>query len=149
MILDKNLRYCSEQAITSAAASEDVLDMANLTYLAEGKPVYLVLDVTETFDDTGDDSTLTVSLEGATDAAFTTVAEADDLFTLDALTADDSKIISYPLGNNVGALNANSAFTRLKFTPTNGDLSAGKITAYLSDVPVGQFIAHKTNIEIK
>ena len=127
-ILDNKLKFSDQQAITAAAASTNVLDMGAARDLGTGTPLYVCLNVDETFDDTGDNTTYEVKLQTDDDEAFGSATDAQVLFTLAANLAAGSKKCM-PLAPGL----VNERYLRLYFTPTNGDASAGKVTAFLTD----------------
>lgn len=132
MITDQELTLSDAQAVTAAAASTNVVDLGRLftgnTYRDIGageKKAWLVLTVTETFDDSGDDSTVAIKMETDTDEAFGSAVDIWDIVTLAALTpAGTQKIYPLPSANW-------ERYARLYYTPGNGNLSAGKITAQI------------------
>lgn len=126
MILDGDLLFSEDQAVTAEADATNVIDLTNVRDVGVGEPLYIMLLVTETFDDTGDDSTLNVDLVTDNNAAMSSDAVVQDLVTLPALTAAGT-LYFFPLTPEI--LNAYERYITLHYTPANGNLSAGKITA--------------------
>lgn len=126
MLLDKQLMFSEDQAITAAADSTNVIDLSSVRDVGRGEELYIALTVTETFADSGSDSTLTVELQTDDNAAMSSEAIVQSLVTLAALTAAGTQLF-FRLPNE--ALVAYQRYLALKFTPNNGNLSAGKITA--------------------
>lgn len=132
MIMDANLRLSNAQAITAAANSDNTIDLGLAGRDAgNGKPLYLVTVVTTAFTDSGSDSTLTVSVQGDPTASIVPT-KTRDVFVIPALAAIGDTFISplHPLGA-VEALR----FMSLKYTPNNGNLTAGAVTSFLTEEP--------------
>lgn len=126
MILDADLLFSEDQAITSAADSENVIDLQAVRDIGVGEALYIFVAVTETFDDAGDDSTLKIDLVTDDNESLTSDSVVQTLVTLDALTAAGTiHYFRVPPEN----LNAYERYIGLAYTPANGNLSAGKITA--------------------
>lgn len=127
MILDQNLLFSDEQAITAAAGSTNTIDMgAALENVGVGnQDLYIFAVVTTAFTDAGSDSTLTVALES--DSTTTISPDATrDLFTFAALSPVGTLKYAKFDPNGAGEL---LRYHRLKYTPANGDLTTGSITA--------------------
>ncbi len=129
MILDSLLMFSDAQAVTSAAGSTNTIDTSEIRDLGTGTPLYVVVVVTTAMTDSGSDSTLTVALEGDSTDSFTPDATRS-LFIIPALSAAGATFIS-PL-HPAGAPEA-LRYLRLKYTPNDGDLSAGNFSAFLTD----------------
>lgn len=129
-IMDAENQFSDNQAVTAAAASENVIDLGIGRDIGVGDPdLYLVILVTETSDDAGDNSTLAVSLETDDNEAFASATKVADLITLPAnVAAGTQYVIPVP----TALLAAYERYIRLKYTPANGDLSAGKFSAFLT-----------------
>lgn len=134
MILDNTLVFSDSQAITATAASANVVDLG-----ATGTPwgssnavkrdigvaneIPIMLTVVQAFNNL---TSLTVSLEVATDAAFTTPVQVAQgpAIPLASLTAGTP--IGFPAEFPVGT---NLEFVRLKYTVVGTAPTTGKITA--------------------
>ena len=68
MLLDAENRFSNAQAVTSAAASTNHLDMSANNDVGTGCPLYIHLNVDTAFTDTGSNSTLDCYLQGDDDA---------------------------------------------------------------------------------
>lgn len=129
MFMDINLQFSDKQAITATAASTNLVDLGIARNIGVGDDLYLVLLVTTAFTDSGSDSTVTPSLETATDAAFTspvTVATYDVFAALAAVGA--SQIHKLKVGTAAGAY---LRYIRVKYTLANGNLTTGAITSFI------------------
>lgn len=144
MIIDTNLRFSNAQAITAAAQSTNVVDLHKASRDAgNGRPLFVVVVVTTAFTDAGSDSTLTVTLEGDSTAAMVP-AKSRDLFIIPALAAVGDTFIS-PLHPR-GAVEAYQ-FIDLKYTPNNGNLTTGAVTAFIVE-NVAAWAAYAKNYTI-
>lgn len=145
MILDANTRFSNAQAITAAANSTNVLDIGKAgRNPGTGKPLYVVVVVTVAFTDSGSDTTLTVTLEGDTTNAMVP-AKSRDLFIIPALAAVGDTFIA-PL-HPQGAVEAYQ-FLDLKYTPNNGSLTTGSVTAAIvEDVAAWTAFANNSTID--
>lgn len=130
MIHDAQLLFSDAQAITSAAGSTNTIDLtAAGRDIGTGRTMYIVAIVDVAFTDGSSDSTLTVALEGDSTTTITPDATRD-LFTFPALSAiGTTKIAALNPGGGPEAYQ----YIRLKYTPNNGDLTTGSITAFLTD----------------
>ncbi len=127
MKLDAELMFSEDQAVTAAAASTNVIDLCAIRDIGAGENLYIGVLVTETFDDTGDDSTLAVTLE--TDDA-DTFGSATTLATLTTFaTLTPAGTILY---RRINPDENYERFIRLYYTPAGGNLSAGKVTAFIA-----------------
>lgn len=130
MLIDRQLRFSNEQAVTADAASTDLIDLDAARDIGAGTPLWLVVVVTTTMDDTSDNSTCTVSVETDTAAAFSSATTTQTLEAFPAVSvAGTTRIVPLaPFGTA-------ERYMRLKYTMANGDLSAGKFTAFLTTDP--------------
>lgn len=133
MIMDANLRFSNAQDVTTAdPVSTNILDISKAARdPGTGKPLYLVTVVTTAFTDAGSNSTVTVSLRG--DSTDTITPDATrDVFIIPALAAEGDCFIAplHPKGNV-----EQYQYLQLKYTLTNGDLTTGKVTSFLTEEP--------------
>lgn len=143
MLIDAENRYSNAQAITSAVASANIIDHGIARDIGTGENLYLVAVVTTAFTDTGSNSTLTVTLETDNDEAFgSPTLAAQTLGTFGALSAIGATLIARL---QPGAVN--ERYSRLYYTPNNGDLSAGAITAFLTH-DIQKFVAYANGYTI-
>lgn len=132
MILDADLEFSNEQAITATANSTNVVDSAVVTDLGVNEPLYIVLTVTETFADSGSDSTVAVTLVTDDNAALSSTATVEAMVTFAALSAAGTQYtFKLPFETSV----AYQRYLALTYTLANGNLSAGKISAHMTTTP--------------
>lgn len=126
MIMDQELLFSDNQSITAEADATNVIDLETARNIGVGEDLYIALTVTETFDDGSDNSTLTVSLVTDDNEAMSSDATIQTLVVLPATCAAGTQ---YFFKLPVAVLEAYQRYITLHYTPANGDLSAGKITA--------------------
>lgn len=127
MIFDAQNLFSDAQAITAAAASTNIIDLGSARNIGVGENLYVGVTIDTTFADTGSNSTLTVALEGDSTTSFTPDG-TQTLFTIHALAAAGSKYFARINPDFA----SNYRYIRLYYTPNNGDLSAGAVTAFLT-----------------
>lgn len=128
MLIDRQNQFCSDQAVTAAARSTDVIDLTTVRDIGVGSNIWLHLVVTETMDDASDNSTLAVTLITDDNEAMSSAATIRTLVTIPAVTVAGTE---YKFRLEPGDAVAYQRYLGLYFTPANGDLSAGKFSAQL------------------
>lgn len=123
-MLDNELMFSENQAITATAASTNVIDMGAKREIAFGTPVPILAVVKEVFNNL---TSLKVAVE--TDSA-STFANAVELASTTVLAANLIKGAMIPLSYMPAG---NKGFVRLKYTVTGTAPTTGKISAYLTD----------------
>lgn len=143
MYVDAQLLFSDAQAITSAAASTNYIDLNEIRDIGTGEDLYVVCVVDTAFTDSGSNSTLVVSLEG--DSTTTISPDAtQDLFTFPALSAAGTvKYAKLDPGSEPLQLQ----YIQLKYTPADGDLTTGAVTAFITK-DISKFKAYADNIQI-
>jgi len=126
MIIDAQLELSSAQAVTAAAASTNIVDLGAVRDIGTGEELYLVGVVTTTMDDTGDNSTLAVTLETDDNASFSSATSLQTLFTFPAVSAAGT--IRYARIQPA----AFERYIRGYYTPANGNLSAGAFDLFVT-----------------
>jgi hypothetical protein len=126
MQLDAQNLFSDQQAITAAANSTNVIDTRDVRDIGSGENFYIMVNVNETLDDAGDDSTLAIALVTDDNAALASPATIRTLVTLPANTVAGTTLY---FKIEPAQLVAFQRYIGLVFTPANGNLSAGKITA--------------------
>ena len=123
MLYDTQNEFSDNQAITSDAASTNVIPFAQgqLKEVAFGTPIPIRIQVTEDFATL---TSLEIQLQTATDAAFTTPVTLD---STGAIPVADLK------AGYVASINflpkGNKGYMRLYYDVTGSNATAGKITA--------------------
>jgi hypothetical protein len=124
MFLDAHNLYSDEQAVTAAAASTNLIDHGQARKMGTGKPLYIVLVVDVAMTDAGSDSTVAVTLETDDNESFTSATSVQTLFTIPATSAIGTRLVA---SVDPGILN--EQYSRLYYTPANGNLTTGSFTA--------------------
>lgn len=125
MFLDAQNLFSDAQAVTAAAGSTNTIDLSAVRDIGTGESLYIFVQLDVAFTDSGSDSTLTVALEGDSTTSFTPDG-TQDLFTIPALAAAGN---IYYARLNPGAAPLQYQYIRLKYTPNNGNLTTGTVTA--------------------
>lgn len=124
MLVDNQLLFSEAQAITADAASTNVVAFSGEP--AFGTPVPLLIEVVEAFNNL---TSLAVSVQTATDSAFTTpVTLATATLNLAALTAGAVFPINYLPKGNLGYMRLYYDVTAVT-APTTGKITAGVVAA--------------------
>lgn len=130
MIHDAQNLFSDAQAITAAAASTNIIDLGVARNIGVGQNLFVVVTIDTTLADTGSNSTLTVALEGDSTTSFTPDG-TQQLFIIPALAAAGNKYVARISPDYA----SNYRYIRLYYTPNNGDLSAGAVTAFICNDP--------------
>jgi hypothetical protein len=138
MILDKFLEFSDAQAVTSTAISTNVVDLAPLGNgvgtntvrdIGSGEDVYLVVRTVEAATDSGNDATLTVTLESDSTenlATSPTVHFSTGAIAFAAFSPVGSEVakIKLPAGDY-------ERYLGVRFTVASGPLTGGKFDAFI------------------
>lgn len=127
MIIDAQTRFSNAQAITSTAASTNLIDLGAIRNLGVGQNLYVVVQVTTAMADSSSNSTIAVTTETDDNAGFTNATTGQTIGTFAAVSAVGTTIVGQLYPDR-----ANERYLRLKYTPANGNLSAGAFTAFLT-----------------
>ena len=127
MILDAQLLFSDSQAITAAAGSTNTIDLSAVRDIGTGEELYVMINVEVAFTDGSSNSTLTVALEGDSTTTFTPDGTAD-LLIIPALAAAGN---TYFARLSPGINPLQYRYIRLLYTPNNGDLTTGTVSAGL------------------
>jgi hypothetical protein len=141
MIVDAQLLFSDEQAVTAAAGSTNTIDLSAVRNIGVGENLYVVVVCTTAMTDTGSDSTLAVALEGDSTTTFTPDS-TKTLFTFSALSAAGTTKIAKLSPDDI-----NLRYARLKYTPGGGDLTTGSFTAFITK-DVQAYTSYADNITI-
>lgn len=124
MILDNETLFSDDQTLTADAASEDIIDLGVARDIGVGKPVPIVIQVTQTF--TGTSPTLQAALEVDDNSAFSSAKVVVTTGTLtDPVVGDRLNLNYVPEGTN-------ERYVRLNYT-VGGTSPSGKVTAGVVD----------------
>lgn len=126
MILDDQLTFSSAQAVTATADSQNVIDSSVARDLGVGDDLYVMATVTTAFTDTGSDSGLTLALVTDDNSTLSSDNVLQTLGTIPALAAAGA---TYFFKISPAFVNAFERYLGLTYTPTNGNLTTGAITA--------------------
>jgi hypothetical protein len=129
MKVDAHNLFSDAQAVTAAAASTNLIDLGvSLRNMGVGTPIYIVSQVDVAFTDSSSDSTLAVTLEQDTAAAFSSTTSIQTVGTFAALAAIGARLVA---AISIDVIT--EQFVRLYYTPANGNLSTGSVTSFLTD----------------
>lgn len=142
MFQDAHALFSSEQALTASAASTNLMDLGAGRRIGTGQDLYCVVQVTTAFTDAGSDSTITVTIQQDTTAAFSSATTIQTIGTFAALSAVGSQLI-VKLQPEVQT----EQYIRLYYTAANGDLTTGAVTAFLT-TDIDAWTAYANNYTI-
>jgi hypothetical protein len=126
MMYDKLNTFGTDQAVTTTAASTDIIDLGAARDMGNGEPLELVILVSETVTAAGA-ATVTFTLETDDNAGFssTLVLAGSGAIGKAALTAGTEVLrVKVPLDAE--------RYLRTNYTVATGPLTAGKFTAFLA-----------------
>lgn len=118
MILDKLLQFSDAQALTATAVSTNVIDLSEDRDIGIGEPMALVVTVGVAADFTTGDETYQVTLQTATDAAFTSPVTVVSSAAINGDELPAGAKVVLPIG-----------FTNLEFLRVNYTLAGTTPTA--------------------
>lgn len=125
MIIDSTLEFSTAQALTTSAASTNVIDFEQgHRRPGKGQPLFLVLMLKTDADDTNSDETYTAALRTADNEAFTGASELCRITIDRGATAGTLYAMSLP--HNV------DRFLRVNYT-LGGTTPAVTVDAFLTD----------------
>lgn len=128
MIMDKQNLFSDAQAVTATALSTNIMDLGKAGLnMGVGEELYLVCIVDTTLDDSGDDSTITVTLETDSVEAMDSAAVLLTLGTFAANAAAGSRLVQ-----RIPVSAAYERYIGVRYTAANGSLSAGAFTTFLT-----------------
>lgn len=131
MITDKQLTFSEAQAVTTSAASTNVVDLGPLTHgntvrdIGAGEPVYLVIQVGEDATASGS-ATVNFALQTDTVENF---ASPTVLFDSGAIGKADLTAGARPVA--IAVPRGVERYLRVNYTVSTGPLTAGTFSAYL------------------
>lgn len=124
-MLDSLLMFSEKQGpITASAASTNTIDLGADREVAFGTPIPLLIEIKEDFNNC---TSVTFTVQTATDEAFTTPVElaASTVVLANLKKGNRVPIVYMPAGN--------LRYVRLYYTVTGTAPSTGKVSAYLTD----------------
>ena len=128
-ILDRQILFSNEQAITASAASTDVVDLGANRDIGAGEPLYVLVQVMQAFDNL---TSLTIALQtSATENFVSPVQLTARTVALASLTAGATFSIGPVPGGTL-------RYVRLYYTVTGSAPTVGKITAGIGTEGVHQ-----------
>lgn len=141
MYVDSQLLFSDAQAITAAAGSTNTIDFGAVRDIGVGEQLYVVALLDVAMTDSGSDSTLAVALETDSTTTFTPDATRT-LFTFSAASAAGT--VKYAA---LGPDDINLQYARLYYTPANGNLTTGSVTAFITK-DIQKYKAYADNVTI-
>ena len=130
MKYDGLLLFSDSQAITATTTSTNGLDWGTITrQMGIGNSLYVVTVVTVAMTDAGSNSTITVALGTDDNAAFSSeTTGVQTLYVIPAVQAIGAQFIA-----RLQPITTPEEFCRLTYTTTNGDLTTGSFTSFITD----------------
>lgn len=142
MYIDALLQFDDGDEHLAAGKSTNIIDVESARDVGSGTNLFLVLICTVAMTDVGDDSAMQVSIETDDDSAFPSGKITQVIGIFPALSAIGTKIIA-----KLDPKKIDEQFIRLDYSPTNGNLSTGKFSAFITntvdnavDYPIGYTI---------
>lgn len=126
MIMDKLLLLSNAQAVTSTAASTDVIDMGVTQNIYPGGELEVYAVVTTAFTAAGA-ATMVVTFEGSVDNSAWTVMAQSPAIAVASLVAG-ARIVQWSVPGMVAGQSMPRYF-RLQYTIATGPMTAGNLTA--------------------
>jgi hypothetical protein len=129
-ILDKFLQYSDKQAVTNTAVSTNVIDAGATKNpaigrdLGAGTPLYLFINVSQTFTGSGSAALTATLQDSANNSSFEDVASLGP-FTTAQLVAGSGFHVGLPIPTR--------RYTRVKYTVSPGSMTAGILSAHIVD----------------
>ena len=144
MIVDGQLLFSDAQQLTVEAGSTNTIDTraANQDW-GTGEALYVVVTIDVALADDSSNSTLTVTLQGDS----TTTITPDHSVVLGTIPATSAAGAVFIYRLDPAATPLLDRYLRLLYTPNNGDLSAGTVTALITH-NVQRYLAHADNVTI-
>lgn len=127
MYVDAQLLFSSAQALTATARSTNIIDLKAIRDIGAGESLYIVVQVTADFTDSGSNSTITVTLETDSVEAFDSPDTVQTLGTFGALSKVGAQLIAA-----IDPLKVAERYIGLRYTAGNGDLTTGGVTAFVA-----------------
>lgn len=131
MMIDRQLRFSNDQAVTASAASTDLIDLHSATVnLGTGQPIYWITVCTLAMTDSGSDSTVTAALETDDASSFGSATAVQSATAFGATSAAGTRRVV-----RLDKFSTAERYLRVYYTVANGNLSQGSFTSFLSTSP--------------
>ncbi len=127
MFVDAQNLFSDAQAVTSDAASTNLIDLKAIRDMGTGHDVYIVVLVDVAMTDGSSNSTCAVTIETDDADTFGSATTVQTVGTFAATSAAGTVLVA-----KLQPSSSWERYIRLKYTMTNGDLSAGSFTAFLT-----------------
>lgn len=137
MIMDAQLQFSSAQAVTAAAGSTNVIDLAPLTGgtgtnlgrdIGTGQVLYIVVSVNTTLTDAGANTGTTVTIETDDNSGFASPTTAQTIGTFAQAAVAGSRFVA-----KLQPIQIDERYVRLKYTPLTANLTGGKFDAFITE----------------
>lgn len=123
MILDKQLMFSENQAVTASADAENVIDLGIGRDIGIGEELYVFTLLTEAMTDSGSDSTVAVNLTTDDNESLSSDTDTQTLYTFSATSAKGTfkyqRIQPLEYERYIG----------MEYAVANGNLTTGKFTS--------------------
>ena len=129
--IDQYMLFFSNTAVT-ANTNSDIIPLATTRQFGTGaRPLYVDGICTVTFDDSGNNSTSTITVQSSPYEAFNSSITNTNCWVIATNTTSGTRVGPFVLP----PLGADKAFLRLVTQNTNGDFGNGSITMWLTPDP--------------
>ncbi len=132
MPIDQLDVFCSTQAITANAISDNVIDIGS-AYARHGvgpRPLYIVVQTTTLFADTGNNSTGSVLYQTSPYVGINSSITNTTIGTIATNSAVGDRIVAL-----LPPVPGDNRYAALYFVMSGGDFSAGAVTAWVTPDP--------------
>lgn len=134
MKIDDGDLFSDAQAITASAKSTHNLDLRAARFI--GIPqLFLIAQVVVAFTDAGSDSTVTVAIESDDNSAMSTPVARQSCGIFAAVSAIGARLGNGAVPISFAVVPAGERYIQLDYVVTNGNLTTGSITAWLTADP--------------
>lgn len=132
MIVDDNLKFAIEQALTASADAPDAVDLKDIRDIGNSPDIHVVFSVKETFDSAGDTATLTLTL---TTDDNEDLSSDTDIQTLASLIPQADLVAGYLRVFKIQSNDDFEQFLGLRCTVGTENFTAGKYNAFVTTQP--------------
>lgn len=129
--IDQYMLFSNNQAITGATLATNVIDLSAVRSLGVGpRPLYLVSQVTVTFDDSGNNSNMTVIAQTDDNAAISSGTNIQTIGVFATNTAAGTRLVQQLSPNNTY-----ERYLTVYYDVGNGNFGNASVTTYLTADP--------------